>query len=306
MRIRWKSIAILVCLSLSLWACKGVPQQQVTPPTSVASPTPSVSQNTKPAQKVVALSPIAADLLARLDATKLVGIPSGGLLEKDAKFANIPRIGLGQQPNLEKLVELKPDLVVGAEEVQGALLDKIEQLGILTLPYRLEAWNDLADLTEALADSIAADPKPLLDRYSTLVSPLPAPSPSVLVLASPQPILAPNKKSWAGDLLAQFQVNNVAADLQGQSLFSGYITLSPEKVLEVDPDVILVINTPGQDNAIAEFKALSFWTQLKAVKGDRVYEFDYYGLINPGSVEKIEEACARLKQVLSRSLSDPK
>ena len=303
MRIRWKSIAILVCLSLSLWACTGVPQQQATSPTPTptASPTQATPPNTNPAQKVVALSPIAADLLQRLDATKLAGIPSGGLLEKDAKFANIPRIGLGQQPNLEKLVELKPDLVVGAEEVQGALLEKIEQLGILTLPYRLEAWNDLADLTEALADVIGANPKPLLDRYNTLISPLPAPSPSVLVLASPQPILAPNKTSWAGDLLAQFQVNNVAAELQGKSLFSGYITLSPEKVLEANPDAILVINTPGQDNAIEEFKTLSFWNQLKAVKGDRVYEFDYYGLINPGSLDKIEEACTRLKQILSRS-----
>ncbi|NJM88466.1 MAG: ABC transporter substrate-binding protein, partial [Hydrococcus sp. RU_2_2] len=32
-----------------------------------------------------------------------------------------------------------------------------------------------------------------------------------------------------------------------------------------------------------------------------VYVFDYYGLINPGSIDKIEEACTKLKQVLKNS-----
>ncbi|MGH2415850.1 MAG: ABC transporter substrate-binding protein, partial [Microcystaceae cyanobacterium] len=123
------------------------------------------------------------------------------------------------------------------------------------------------------------------------------PNTSVLILVSRQPILAPNKKSWAGDLLTQFKAKNVAADLQGNSPVGGYITLSAEKVLQQNPEIVLIVD-PAQEGLLEKFKSDPFWNQLQAIKNDRVYVFDYYGLVNPGSIDKIEETCTKLKQVL--------
>ena len=116
------------------------------------------------------------------------------------------------------------------------------------------------------------------------------------MLVSRQPILAPNKNSWAGDLLQQFKAKNLAADLQGQSPVEGYVTLSAEKVLEADPDIVLVVD-PEQD-PVAAFEAEPFWSKLKATQNKRVHAFDYYGLVNPGSISKIEAACTQLQEVL--------
>jgi iron complex transport system substrate-binding protein len=161
-------------------------------------------------------------------------------------------------------------------------------------------WESLEELTKTLAKTIDADPQPLLNRYKTFLPKKPTQGFSTLALVSHQPILAPNKNSWAGDLLAKFQAKNIAADLQGKSPIGGYVTLSAEKVLEANPEVIILVNPPqGNSEAtlLDSLKKESFWQQLQATKNNRVYVFDYFGLVNPGSIDAIEKACEQLKKV---------
>ena len=96
-------------------------------------------------------------------------------------------------------------------------------------------------------------------------------------------------------MLTQFGVKNVVADLQGKSQFAGYLTLSPEKLVTIDPEVIILINAPGSD--ISKIKANPLFKGLKATKNNRVYVFDYYGLVNPGSVASIDRATKQLRQI---------
>jgi len=117
------------------------------------------------------------------------------------------------------------------------------------------------------------------------------------VLVSRQPLLSPNKTSWAGDFLAQFKVKNVAADLQGESPFDGYITLPEEKVLAANPDVLLVVD--AGENLLEQLKGEPFWGQIKATQQGQVHSFDYFGLVNPGSIASIERTCEQLSTLLA-------
>ncbi|WP_017651387.1 ABC transporter substrate-binding protein [Fortiea contorta] len=95
-------------------------------------------------KKVVALTSLSADIIARLDRTKLVGITGGSLLNKDSRFKKIVRVSEGQiQPNLEKIVALKPDLVIGAEGFSNQTTEKLKQLGINTLLTKVDSWEAL-------------------------------------------------------------------------------------------------------------------------------------------------------------------
>jgi iron complex transport system substrate-binding protein len=166
---------------------------------------------------------------------------------------------------------------------------------------KVNNWESLEELTKTLAKSIDADPQSLLNRYKTFLPEKPTQGFSTLALVSRQPILAPNKSSWAGDLLAKFQTKNIAADLQGKSPIGGYVTLSAEKVLEANPELIILVNPPqGNSEAglLDSLKKEAFWQKLQATKNNRVYVFDYYGLVNPGSIDAIEKACQQLKQAL--------
>lgn len=280
-------------LVLLLAAC-----QAPAPPVSQA-PTSQTQPEIKTASKVVALTSLSADIVNRLDKTKLVAISGSRLVNQNPDFAQLPRVSEGRTPpNLEKIVALKPDLVIGAKGFHDQALAKLQESGIQTLATEVNSWRSLSELTRTIATALNANPDPLIQSYQALLEPKPAQTSSVLVLASRQPILSPNKSSWAGDLLNQFAVKNVAAELQGSSEFNGYVTLSPEKLLQINPEKIILIDTG--EGEINQLKSQSFWSQLKAVQQQQVYTMDYFGLVNPGSIREIEEACKKLKETVFR------
>ncbi|WP_390903657.1 ABC transporter substrate-binding protein [Umezakia ovalisporum] len=299
----------VILLSLLLTGCNH-PISQQSPNTPVNSIKATKSTNNIPAprkasvQRIVALTSLSADIIHQLDQTKLVGITGSSLLNKDPRFESIQRVSQGQTlPDLEKIIALKPDLVIGAEGFSEQILEQLKKMGVATFATKVNSWTSLEELTKTLAGFIAVDPTPLLNRYQTFLPNHTQSSISTLVLVSRQPILTPNKNSWAGDLLRQFKIKNLAADLQGNSPIRGYITLSPEKVLAANPEVIILISPPqgGSQNAVLDsFKKESFWQNLQATKNNQVYVFDYYGLVNAGSIDAIEKACQQLKQALYR------
>lgn len=251
------------------------------------------------AERVVALTSLSADLTINLNAERLIGIPGSSILRQDSRFVDIPTISEGRtEPDLEKIVALSPDLVIGAKGFHDKALQKLEALDIPVLTADIHSWDNLRSFTTTLATRLEADAQPLLARYDTCLAQPPTGNLSALVLVSRQPILAPNKNSWAGDFLAQLNIQNLAADLQGASEFDGYITLSAEKVIEADPDSLMVVET-GRDDLLEQLKTEPFWNQLKATKAGNVLSFDYFGLINPGSLTSIEATCAQLKDKLS-------
>lgn len=244
----------------------------------------------------LALALAQAPKVLLLDAAKLVGMSGSRLLKENAAFRDIPQVSEGRTPpNLEKIVALKPDLVVGSTGFHDQVLERLKSLGITTITTQLDSWQALEALTQTLATAIQADPNPLLKFYRELLPTQPPQPVLTLVLASRQPLLTPNKTSWAGDLIDKFGAKNLVADLQGQSPMKGYLTLSPEKVLQANPEVLILVNVEGGD--VNQFQSEPFWKDLKAVKNNRVYTLDYYGFVNAGSIDAIAKACSQLKQI---------
>lgn len=268
-------------------------------PPSQLDATSGVSDNASLAdtpQKIVALTSISADIVATLAADTLVGIPGSPLLTNDPRFEGLEVVSSGRtEPDLEKIVALKPDLVIGAAGFHDKTLERLSELDINVMSVDITGWASLKTMTQELATQLAVDPGPIVERYDACLAKAPEQGETALVLASREPLLSPNKQSWAGDFLEKFNVQNATADLQGQSEFQGYITLSPEKVLEMNPDRLLFIDSGGGvDDEIAQLKTDPFWGQLAAVQSDQVYGFDYHGLINPGSINSIEQVCENL------------
>ncbi len=276
--------------------CLSIPSSK---PSTTSVSTTTQTLPTK-VSRVVALTSLSADIMHRLDKTKLIGMSGSRLLSQNPEFTQVIKVSEGRsQPNLEKIVALKPDFVIGAAGFHDPVINKLKSMGIKTLLTKVDGWQSLNDLTSEIATILQSDPQPLLKHYQKFIKPTEQPS-STLVLVSRQPILAPNKTSWAGDLMTQFGAKNLVAELQGQSQFGGYITLSAEKVLEANPEVIILVDT-GQGEA-EKFKSEPFWSKLKATKNNQVYVFDYYGLVNPGSIDSIEKACSQLQQIFTKKM----
>ena len=263
------------------------------------------NQTSKPeienVKRVVALTSLSADIIHRLDATKLVGIPGSSLLRKDERFQKLPVVSEGRTPpNIEKIVALKPDLVIGAVGFHDQTFKKLKDLGITTLASETNSWDALIKHTQELAEATNTDPTTLLQKYDSFIKDIPKSNNSLLVLVSSQPVLSPNKNSWTGDLLSKFNANNLTANLQGESIGQGYVTLSEEKIVQQNPELLLVVD-PANAGVMTQLKSKNFWNKLKAAQKEKVYVFDYYGLVNPGSIDKIEETCNQLKKILDIS-----
>ncbi|MEM1369351.1 MAG: ABC transporter substrate-binding protein [Cyanobacteria bacterium P01_H01_bin.15] len=279
----------------TLVACSdGSPSSSVTPENMSNAVVVDEAQPEAPVvSQIVALTSLTADIIETLDSEKLVGISGSRILSQDERFAGLETVSEGRtEPDLEKIIALEPDLVIGAKGFHDRTLASLHDLEIETLAVDVKGWGSLRELTQQLAQKIGADPAPLMERYDACLAKTPDSGPTALVLVSRQPLLSPNKQSWAGDFLAKFQLENLTAQMQGESPFEGYITLSEEKVLTSNPDILLVVETG--DNLLAQLQQDPFWGQLKATQEGQVYTVDYFGLVNPGNIASIEAVCDKL------------
>ena len=291
--------ACLICiaLTLNLVACSKSNQE------ASLNNVKTKLEKTQPiqqAKRVVVLTPLAADLIYQLDKTKLVGVPNGRYTDiiAKSKFINFPRVGTRSAINLEKIVSLKPDLVLGAEKIHDKILAKLQELKIPTIARNISSWQDLENQTTELAKLIGSNPKPILDKYQSCLGNIPNNQKTVLILLRAQPTSSPNKYSWAGNLLEKFKYKNLAADFQSGSRFKGFLTLSQEKILEANPDQLFIIESDNLNPN--DFKKLPYWNKLKAVQNNQVYTFHHDGLITPISIDNIEETCKKLRQIAAK------
>ncbi len=247
------------------------------------------------ARRVVALSSLSADLVASINLDVLIGIPGTSLTNKDPRYSALKRVSNGRsQPSVELILALNPDLVIGAEGFHSRILNALNKLGIHTLAVKVNSLDRLEQvsrtLEELIVNAVSIDfrlkqlcPSRKLSNSSSI---------SVLILAGVAPKLSPGQQSWSGSLLDHFGLENSTKWLPGSSEFSGYITMSNERLLAMNPDKVLVVN-PSGDSAKAVQSLLPFFPRLNA--SDFVV-MEYYGLINPGSLSSIRNACTELSK----------
>ena len=251
--------------------------------------------------RVVALTSLSADLVNNISNESLLGIPGSSLLKNNNDFSNKTVISSGRTPpNLEKIINLKPELVIGSEGFHNKTLKSLEKLGIKTLSVRIANFNDLEKLSSDI--QILLDKKVKLELENVIPNCYnldkdikTKKGKELLVLVSSKPILSPNSKSWAGNLINRFGYINLTSELDSKSQFKGYVNLSPEWLLSSKPSNLIIINTPGSDDS--QYKQMSIWNDLPAVTNKKVFSFDYYGLINAGSLNSINKACQKLSSI---------
>ena len=112
--------------------------------------------------RVVALTSLSADLINTISKDSLVGIPGSSILKKNKDFDSIPIVSSGRMPpDLEKILSLKPDLVIGAKGFHDRSLSKLNNLGISTLSTSISNLDDLDNLYKNLASKLKTKTKSL-------------------------------------------------------------------------------------------------------------------------------------------------
>ncbi|MBZ0270777.1 helical backbone metal receptor [bacterium] len=267
-RCRRTVIAGLIALLFAFAACK---RESTDPP-------PAPAPDAIP-QRIISHAPAFTEIAFELGiGEKIVAVSDFCVYPPEV--TKLPKVGGLLNPNLERAVSMRPDLVfveTGARE----LAERYRKLGIPVLFMRVDVLADIIDAVEKIATA-AGVPERGAVLTATIRAGLDAvrektagrDHPRTLFVVEHVPgdlreIYVVGPKSFHGELLAIAGGENVFASLDRK-----YANVSAESILARDPEVVIVMSRKQDvtEEDVAGERAI--WAKLPtlaAVKSGRVY-----------------------------------
>lgn len=248
----------------------------------------------QPARRIVSLAPHTTEMLFAAGAGPyVVGVTEYSDYPPDAK--KLPTVGSGVSLDLERILQLKPDLIVGWNNGNaGAQIAKFESLGIPLFKSEPHDFGAIASSLERLAHLAGTDAtgaaaasnfrakwKQLESQYGN------RPKLRVFYQVWRKPLMTLNDAATPSSVLRLCGAENIFGGLPQIAP-----TVSVEAVLKADPDV-LVASIGENDNPLAEWKR---FPKMKAVERGNLLLVDG-NLLNrsgPRIMDGAESLCRKL------------
>lgn len=229
---------------------------------------------TQPALRIVSLAPNITELLFDAGAgNRVVGAVEFSDYPAQAKA--IPRIGRHNALDLERIVSLKPDLVIAWDSGNPKhQVQRLQQLGLTIYrsePRRLKAIAETLRRFGRLAGTVNqanVQAQQFMQRYQALVDEYQNRTDiNVFYQIWDQPLMTLNGQHIVSEVISLCGGDNVFADLPMLSP-----TVSTEAVIEANPQVIIAAS--AGKTASASLQHWRQWTKLTAVQHDNLFSID--------------------------------
>ena len=276
----------LMLLSL-LVACTSAPAEEPAPPVE-ALPFPvemtdqagRVVRIEKIPEKIISLAPSNTEIVYALGLEdRLVGVTEYCDYPEAAKEK--PQIGGFSTVDIEKVVEIQPDLILATNIHKDEVTPQLKRLGltVLTLDPKtvdeiLEAINLIGRFTgkTEAASQLTTEMKNRIKAVTDKTSALPETQRlRVFYLLWHDPLMTVSSETRIHELIEKAGGTNIAQDLEG-----GYPTMSLEAVIMANPQVIIAGSGHGTGENLPFQFALteSRLAEVDARQNARVYEID--------------------------------
>lgn len=236
--------------------------------------------NTAP-KRIVVLEYALADDLAALGLKPVAWAREADVPDYLGKqMAGVPSIGTRAQPSLEKILALKPDLIVADstrhKEIY-AQLSKIAPTLVLNVfrsdyPQQLDAFATLGKAVgkETEAKKLIAAQEALV-RKAQLSANHKAGGVIVAALTPAGLFVLHSRESVVGGLVQQMGRPNLATSLgRDDSLYS----IGLDALVRLNPAAMALLINPGEKTVLPEWQKNPLWQNLTAVKNKHIYTFD--------------------------------
>jgi iron complex transport system substrate-binding protein len=245
------------------------------------------SPDARPA-RIISLSPNTTEILYGIGAwPQVVAVSQYCTYPDDVK--NKPRVGGWADTNLEQVVALKPNLIIGVDAQSAFLHDKLDGLGLRSIFVKSQSLDDVfasiseigrASGHEDEAKKLLADTRSEIDAVRTAVANRPRPRVLCVVDRLPgtiRDLYTATRGSYLDNLIDIAGGEPIApqADI-------GYGKIEKEAVLSLNPEIIIDMvvgskSTAGED-------PVQVWNELpeiKAVREKRIYPIRDPTVIHP-------------------------
>jgi iron complex transport system substrate-binding protein len=259
------------------------------------------SPRTAVADRIVSLSPSTTEAVFAVGAgARMVG--RSRYCDYPAEVKKLPQVGGYVDPSLETILALKPDLVVGARGPSGsAIADKLEARGIATYFPPTESFDAIdgmvlgigertgrPEAARAAVDAVHARIRVIETKVAAV------PKTRVLVVFGLEPLSVAGPSSFTDEMIRRAGGTNVITE------GGAYPTIGIERVLALDPDVIVNAAMMEERSSERLRKDAPGWSHVRAVQNDRVKSITDEAVLRPGP--RIAEGLAMLARALHSEL----
>ncbi len=254
---------------------------------------PEVETASGPPKRIVSLAPNVTEILFALDlGDRVVGVTTQD--NYPPEVASKEKVG-DASSNIEKVLSLKPDLVIGHAFLNSRALDALKTLGVPVLGVEAkdlastkESVREVAarcgvkDRGDEIADGMDKFFGQIRNGYGKVKS-----RPAVLFAAQGNPLWAAGNRTFVDEMITLAGGTNA-----GSGAGEEFAVLSEEVAVSRDPEFIFVTDKP----ALRYFKTSRVWAEVRAVKNSCVLLVnpDLYLRPGPRLVEGQKELCRLL------------
>lgn len=248
-------------------------------------------------ERIVSLAPNLTEMVYALGLEeRLVGVSNQCDFPPAARSK--PRVGDVINPSLERIIELKPDVVLGTtagnrREIVAAL----DHAGIPLYGVDPHSVGDIFASIGNLADLLGVPEAGrdlsthLRARLAALAAPLAGVRrPRVLFVLWLEPLLTAGSNTFVNDVLRRAGADSITAGLR-----EDWPRLSLEVAIERDPDYLVLPRTHSLEARLTELASRPPWQRLRAVEEKRILWLDD-AILRPGPriVDAIESLAREL------------
>lgn len=252
--------------------------------------------------RLISVSPSHTEILFALGlGERVVGVTKYCNYPAEAQSREI--IGGFSDPNLEKIVAMKPDLVLATTDKHQNLIQGLDNAGVPVLAF---SPNNIDEILKTImligqatgsvgqAEVLTASLKERTDAVIAKVKNIPEDKrPRVYYELYYAPLMSVGPGSLMGELIEKAGGKNVAGDAK-----EVYPQLSEELIISRNPQVMLNTYTHGIQsvNTIEQIAHRQGWEDLSFIKSGRIYTLN--ADLTDRSGPRVAEALESIAQVL--------
>ena len=221
-----------------------------------------------------------------LDAALALGIQPVGTIRYGSSpgylgdvVHEIDVVGQYYQPNLETILRLSPDLILGAKSVSEGLYPKLSRIApavfIEGAGYSWDWKNNFRLFAEAMgkseqAEQLLTNYQQQLENLRNSIEPPPKTIIVSVLIATKGELVAHTSTSFSGSILEEIGFTRNSTQDTDEQFF---VRLSREDLEGPDGDLIFLIHNPEWKSVSkADFVTDRLWSQLKAVRQNTICE----------------------------------
>lgn len=248
----------------------------------------------QPPEKVVSIAPSETEVLFAVGAGDRVIAVDDWSDYPAEEVADLPRVG-GLQANVEKILELEPDLVVAGWTMSTATIEELRKLGVQVYTFDTNTLDEAiahirevgrimntSETAEAVAAKMEADRKLVAEAVGGLTE-----EEKKTVYIEFSPGWTVGQGEFMDELIAEAGGINIADQ-------EGWYKISEEIIIEANPEVILY--SAGVEGLEGIILGRSGWDRIDAIENGQMKSVDDNLVSRPGP--RITEALVEVAKAI--------